>query len=133
MSSHQSDNSAWVSVFRRHMDEMMSVICHLRAQGGDIQEFSPLMDIYETADHFVIELDLPGFAETDFSTVSNGQMVRIDGCKRHEKQEPSTSYICLERHSGRFTRVVEVPPEFDPATMKKLYNRGVLSISIPKR
>jgi HSP20 family protein len=132
MSSRQSDSSEWVSVFSRQMDEMMSIVCHMKAQGGNLHEFSPLMDIYETAGHFVIEMDLPGFAEADFSVAVRDQSIRIDGCKRHRKKDSVMSYICLERHFGRFTRTIEVPPEFDPAAMQKTYSRGVLSLHLPR-
>ena len=132
MSSRQSDSSEWVSVFSRHMDEMMSIVCHMKAQGGNLHEFSPLMDIYETAGHFVIEMDLPGFAETDFSVGVSGQTVRIDGWKRHKKKDSALSYICLERHFGRFTRTIEIPLEFNPAAMQKSYSRGVLSLHLPR-
>lgn len=133
MSFRQSDSSEWVSVFSRHMDEMMSIVCHMKAQGGNLHEFSPLMDIYETAEHFVVEIDLPGFAEKDFSAVACDQSVRLDGWKHHAKKDASMSYICLERHFGRFSRTIEIPPEFDPAAMQKSYSRGVLSINIPRR
>ena len=133
MAPQANEAAAWVSIFRRHMDEMLNVIYHMREQGGCLHEYSPLMDIYETAEHFVIELDLAGFAETEFSVATNGQSVRIDGIKRYEKAEPAMSYICLERHFGRFTKTVEIPATFDPAGMQTTYLLGVLSVRIPRR
>lgn len=131
MSSRQFDSTAWVSVFRRHMDEMMQVIYHLKAQGGNLHEFSPLMDVYETADDFVVELDLPGFNDSDFAVAVSDMTLRIDGVKRHEKPQ-AQSYICLERHYGRFSRTLEIPEGFDPAGIQCSFERGVLSISVPK-
>jgi HSP20 family protein len=133
MAPQANEAAAWVSVFRRHMDEMLNVIYQLREQGGSLHEFSPLMDIYETAEHFIVELDLPGFADKDFAATTNGQTLRVDGIKRHEKSESAMSFICLERHFGRFTTTVEIPAAFDPAGMQTVYLRGVLSVKFPRR
>lgn len=133
MAFQPKDDAAWISVFRQHMDEMFNYIFNLREQGGGGHEFSPLTDIYEAAGCFVIELDLPGFSEKDFTVAVIGATIRIEGVKRHEKSETSMSYICLERHFGRFTRMVEIPPAFDPARLESRYQRGVLAIRVPQR
>jgi HSP20 family protein len=133
MAPHSNDAAAWVSTFRRNIDDMLNIIYHMRENGGCLHEFSPLMDIFETAGHFVIELDLPGFAESDFSTTVDGQSIRVEGVKRHARAETDMSYICLERHFGRFNRTIDIPPDFDPAGMQTVYHRGVLSITLPRR
>ena len=132
MAPQRNDAAAWVSIFRRHMDDMLNIVYHMRQNCNNLHEFSPLMDIYETAEHFVIEIDLPGFAEPDFTVTTDGQAVRIDGVKHHAKAETAMSYICLERHFGRFSRTVEVPAGFAPERLAAEYQRGVLAIKVPR-
>jgi HSP20 family protein len=78
-------------------------------------------------------MDLPGFSESDFTVTVIGSALRIDGVKRQEKAEAAMSYICLERHFGRFSRSIEIPPAFDPGRMQISHARGVLVLTVPQR
>lgn len=133
MAFQPNDDAAWISIFRQHMDEMFSYMFRMREQGSGQHEFSPLMDIYESSAQYVIELDLPGFSENDFNVTAVTSTLRIEGVKRQEKSESALSYICLERHFGRFSRSVEIPDAFDPGKIRTTYERGVLLIRIAKR
>jgi HSP20 family protein len=133
MAFQPKEDAAWISVFRQHMDEMFNYIFNLREQRGGGHEFSPLMDVYESAGAYVIELDLPGFSAKDFTVTIIGSSLRIEGVKRQEKSESAMSYICLERHFGRFSRTVEIPQAFNLSRMQSRYVRGVLVVTIPER
>ena len=132
MALQPDDTTAWLSVFRQNLDEMFSHFFDRSAQDGGCFEFSPQLDIYETADLFVIEIDLPGFSENDFTVGVTESNVRIEGMKRQEKPDGCMSYFCLERHFGRFCRTVEIPSGFDSAGLNKQYERGVLTVTFPR-
>ena len=92
MALQPDDTTAWLSVFRQNLDEMFSHFFDRSAQEGGCFEFSPQLDIYETADLFVIEIDLPGFSENDFTVGVTESNIRIEGIKRQEKPDgPSRS------------------------------------------
>jgi HSP20 family protein len=131
MALQPNDAAAWIAIFRQHMDEMFNYIFHMKEQGGH-HEFSPHMDIYETADTFVVEFDLPGVTPQDFAVSQAGTVIRVEGVKPLEKMDMAMNFICLERHFGRFSRSIEIPPQFDPAAAKGKYERGVLSIIVPR-
>lgn len=133
MAFQPKEDTAWIALFRQHMDEMFNEIFSLREQCGGRHEFSPLMDIYESAGSYVIEMDLPGFSESAFTVTVIGSALRIEGVKRHEKTETAMSYICLERHFGRFGRTIEIPPAFDPGRMQIRFGQGVLVLTVPPR
>lgn len=133
MAFQPNDDAARISIFRQHMDEMFSYMFRTKEQGCGQHEFSPQMDIYESAAQYVVELDLPGFSENDFNVTAAASRLRIEGVKRQEKTESALSYICLERHFGRFSLSVEIPAAFDPERIGTVYERGVLSIKIAKR
>jgi HSP20 family protein len=133
MAFQPKEDTAWIALFRQHMEEMCSDIFSWREQRGGWHEFSPLMDIYESAGSYVIEMDLPGFSESDFMVTVIGSALRIEGVKRHETAGMALNYICLERHFGRFSRTIEIPPAFDPDRMQLRFGTGVLVLSIPPR
>jgi HSP20 family protein len=90
------------------------------------------MDVYETADACMIEIDLPGFNGDEFTLTLTGTTLRIEGVKRQDKGECAMSYICLERHYGRFSRALEIPPGFDANGVRARYERGVLTVTVPR-
>ena len=133
MTIQPNDDAAWLSLFRQHLDEICSYMFRMRNQGCGQHEISPAIDIYESSDQFVIEVDLPGFSENDFIISVTSYTVSIEGVKRHDKNDAAVSYICLERHFGRFHRSVEIPATFDPGTLQKSFERGVLTLRIAKK
>lgn len=132
MALQPSDTAAWISIFRQHMDEMFNYLVHIRELGRGRHEFSPQLDVYETADAHVVEVDLPGFSANDFAVSITGSSIRIEGVKHQEKSDMAMSYICLERNFGRFSRVIDLPPQFDSNGAKAKYERGVLIIISPR-
>ena len=130
MAIQPNDDAAWLSLFRQHMDEMFNFMFRMKGEGCRRHEFSPYIDIYESLNQYVIEVDLPGFSENDFTVTAIGSTLRIEGIKRQDKNDPGVSYICLERHFGRFSRSLEIPAAFDPGSLQKTFSRGVLSIRI---
>ena len=133
MAIQPNDDAAWLSLFRQHMDEMFNFMFRMKDEGCRQHEFSPYIDIYESLNQYVIEVDLPGFSENDFTVTAIGSTLRIEGIKRQDKNDPGVSYICLERHFGRFARSLEIPAAFDPGSLQKTFARGVLSIRIAKK
>ena len=133
MAIQPNDDAAWLSLFRQHMDEMFNFMFRMKDEGCRQHEFSPYIDIYESLNQYVIEVDLPGFSDNDFSIITIGATLRIEGVKRQDKNDSTVSYICLKRHFGRFSRSIEIPAAFDPVCMQKTFEKGVLAIRIGKK
>lgn len=133
MTIQPNDDAAWPSLFRQHLDEICSYMFRMRDQGSGQHKLSPAVDIYESSNQYVIEVDLPGFSENDFTITVISYTVRIEGVKRQDKNDTAVCYICLERHFGRFHRSVEIPAAFDPGTLQKSFERGVLTLRIAKK
>lgn len=131
--AYQPEDDAWISVFRQHMDEMFNFIFSMQKHCEGGHEFVPQVDIYETSGRLVIEIDLPGFSQRDYSVTVIGSALRIEGIKRHDKIGAAMSYICLERHFGRFSRTIEIPQGFDPGSVKSRYLHGVLELTLSQR
>ncbi len=93
----------------------------------------PLVDIYETGDELIFEIDLPGIEPDDVTLMVYGDMLIIDGIRNDAGREPDLRYICMERGIRGFRRVIKFPVPVNAASSEALYSRGVISIRFPKR
>jgi HSP20 family protein len=123
----------WLTLFRQQINEIFAFLSTLdvKENPGD-HEHAPFLDIFETGDEYVVEVELPGFERRDLSLSICCSMLVIEGLKREEKRGKQVNYICLERHFGRFCRAVEIPPAFDTKGVKAKYVRGVLFVAFPR-
>lgn len=122
----------WLAFFRQQINEIFSFLATLESKEGIMEhEYIPLLDIFETNDRFVLEVDLPGFKHGDLAITLCCNVLVIEGTKRDETRS-DVSYICLERRSGRFRRIVEVPPTVDLCGVKARYEEGVLLVTFPR-
>jgi HSP20 family protein len=113
------------------ISEQMSRAFGLRAatQGGS-RGWLPPVDIWETQDELVIEIDAPGCDPQDLAAevvenqlVVSGERTLTDTAARRYRSE---------RWQGRFVRTFIVPPGVDNASIKADYVAGVLRLRIPK-
>lgn len=121
----------WLGLFRQQMDEIFRYLSTLEGREGfSEQESSPLVDIYETAISFVVEVELPGCEAKDITLSLCCSTLVVEGLVR-EEAGPGVNYICLERASGRFCRAVEIPPTADLDGVRARYLRGLLTVVFP--
>lgn len=123
----------WLILFRQQINEIFTFLSTIEGGGkqGD-NDHTPFVDIFDTADMFVVEIELPGFERSDLNLSICCNMLVIEGVKRQEKSGGRVNYICLERRFGRFCRTVEIPPGVDIKGVRATYERGVLSVSFPR-
>ena len=113
------------------ISEQMSRAFGVRAatQGGS-RGWLPPVDIWETQDELVIEIDAPGCQPQDLAAeVVDNQLV-VSG-ERTLTDTASRRYRS-ERWQGRFVRTFIVPPGVDNASIKAEYVAGVLRLRVPK-
>ena len=121
----------WLGLFRQQMDEIFRYLSTLEGREGFTEkESSPLVDIYETASSFVVEVELPGCEAQDIALSICCSTLVVEGTVR-EEAVPGVNYICLERVSGRFCRAIEIPPAADLDGAKARYRRGLLTVVFP--
>jgi HSP20 family protein len=119
--------------FQQQMDELFERIFPLEKRGNlGEREYSPPVDCFETVEHYIVEMELPGFSREDLSLRIFHNILIVEGLKREEEKKKTVNYICLEREFGRFNRTVEIPPIVDFDGVKARYVKGVLVVSFPK-
>lgn len=121
----------WLSLFRQQMEEIFRFLSSLEGKDGFTEkENSPLVDIYETAGAFVVEVELPGCRIEDLSLSICCSTLVVEGIKRQDAR-PGVNYICLERRFGRFCRAVEIPPSIDLEAVRARFKKGLLTVHLP--
>ena len=127
------DPMDWLLLFRQQINEIFTFLSTLeKGENQGDSDHTPFVDIFETVDKIVVEIELPGFDRRDLSLSVCCNMLIMEGVKREEKGGQQVTYICLERRFGRFTRTVEIPPGVDIKRITAKYEKGVLSVNFPK-
>lgn len=102
---------------------------HLQRETTD---FIPFLDMYETGDCLVLEMDLPGIDPEDVLIKIYEDIIIIEGIKREKHEERSFKYLCMERNFVSFRRMVKIPVPVDSTAGKASYNDGVITVTLPK-
>jgi HSP20 family protein len=98
----------------------------------EVRGWNPMVDLYETADTFVLEADLPGVKAEDVKVeVLDGDLV-LQGGRTLEQHENEGRFHTLERCSGYFVRQMKLPESVDKENIKAEFKDGVLRVILPK-
>lgn len=104
----------------------------LLSRGEDAQ-FAPSVDVRENEKEIVIEAELPGMSEDDISVEMRDDVLTIKGEKKFEEEKKDENYYMMERRYGSFQRSLRVPETIDSDRIEAKFDKGVLSVHLPKR
>lgn len=97
-----------------------------------VEVVEPLLDLYETDENLVIEIDLPGINPEDILIKIFEDIVIIEGIKREIEREKRLRYLCMERNFDSFRRIIRLPVMVNSTAGRALYSEGVLRLTLPK-
>jgi HSP20 family protein len=100
--------------------------------GGQLQRWSPAMDLVEGEDHFLLKADLPGLSEEDVAIEVSDNTLRISGERKAEHEQKERGWYRMERSFGRFSRSLTLPEGVDADAIAAKFDKGVLEVRIPK-
>lgn len=92
--------------------------------------FTPLADLEETDDAYLVEIELPGVKRDDVSVEVAGRRLRVSG-ERKERQRVGI----LRRRTrtvGRFHYEVVLPGDVEEEGVTASMEEGVLTLRVPK-
>ncbi|HEX5600255.1 MAG TPA: Hsp20/alpha crystallin family protein, partial [Hyphomicrobiaceae bacterium] len=92
----------------------------------------PAVDIAEDDKELVISAEIPGLDEKDLDVSLAGDLLTIKGEKKAEHEERNGGAYYVERRYGSFSRSVRLPFQVDDQDVEAKYEKGVLTIRIPK-
>ncbi len=116
-------------------DPLRELIAHQdaidRTIKGGASGWLPPIDLYETADRYVVVAELAGLSRDDFELRVERDTLVLRG-RRPGRSEAAEQYHRVERGHGAFSRSFEFPQPIDAARVTAEFHDGLLTIALPK-
>ncbi len=93
-------------------------------------EFAPAADVEETADAFVVEIELAGIKKTEVNIEVSGRRLTVTG-ERKERERRGTVRR-RTRSVGSFRYEIVLPTDVDDKKVEASMADGVLTVRVPK-
>jgi HSP20 family protein len=93
---------------------------------------TPAADVYDTPDEIVVELEVPGYDESELSVTVYDHTLAVVGDRKGETAKQEKSLRVRERLESHFVRRFQLPTETDSAHVQAEYAKGVLTLHVPK-
>jgi HSP20 family protein len=94
--------------------------------------WSPALDLYESADHFVAVVELPGMRKEAIDISLRDGTLTISGERKREKSNNGETAQRTERYLGTFRRSIGLPTRVDASKVSATYEDGILKVTLPK-
>jgi len=122
----------WFEDFFRRPFSLLGPSWLPRMRFPELEEISPVVDIYEEGDDVVVKAEMPGIKKDDVDVSLTDNTITISGEKKKEEKVEKKNYYRLERSYGSFTRTFRLPAEVQSDKAKAKFKEGVLEIRVPK-
>jgi HSP20 family protein len=95
----------------------------------------PAVDIRETENAYVLEMELPGYDEKNIEVHVNGNSLSINSKadENREAKKDDGTYILRERRLTSFSRSFKLPENANPESVAADFTNGILCMEIKKR
>ncbi len=103
------------------------------ATDGKSADWSPAVDITEFADHFELNVDVPGVDPSSIDITLEKGVLTLSGSRGKAVEAEGAQTTRRERAGGRFSRRFNLPESVDAEAVSARNAHGVLSVTIPKR
>ena len=102
--------------------------------GTDAPGWTPPVDLYETADEYVLTAELPGLSREQIDIHAEERRIVIRGARGVDpgRHIPCEQYHRVERGHGRFSRAFSLPESIDVEGVTADLKDGILTVAIPK-
>ena len=92
----------------------------------------PPTDVYETEEQFVVQMEIGGMNQADFSLAVQEQHLVVAG-ERRPASAAQRAYYQMEIRFGEFRCDVELPAPVQEDRVTAEYDKGILRVILPKR
>ena len=93
----------------------------------------PPLDIFETKDHYMVNMELAGVDPDSVDVSVEDSTLTVSGERRFYADVPEEAFHRVERRYGPFQRSLSLPPTANPEKIRASFDKGVLTIEVPKR
>jgi HSP20 family protein len=103
------------------------------AQEEASQGISPLLDVVERDNEFIVKAEMPGMKKDDIEvSLENGVLTISAETKSETEEKEGDRVIRQERRYGKYLRSLRLGKEIDEKKVKASYKDGILELVLPK-
>ncbi len=99
---------------------------------GGLTDLAPPLDVRETDNAYVVEIDLPGVDPDNTEVLVEGRVLTVRGSFAAEDEHEQGNYLVKERRQGAFMRAVALPGMVEIDQVESRFEDGKLTITLPK-
>jgi len=114
----------------RQLDDIFNEAMDTRSDSGRM--LVPQCDLEESADHYLLSLDMPGLEKDNIDIEVQGNNLIVKGERRQENASGEGRSRFVERRYGRFERSIRLPENVKTDGIEAEYTNGVLKVAILK-
>jgi HSP20 family protein len=92
--------------------------------------WQPAVDVYRTADGWVLKYELAGVSPNEVEVVLHGRTVTVRGVRRDVRIEDNQQSYCMEISYNQFERSLELPCDVDTLHAATQYRDGMLLVRL---
>lgn len=97
-----------------------------------LPDFQPKLDVTDDKDNLRVALEVPGIDSKDLEVEVRDGILTVSGEKKQEETSKDDGCYRTERSYGYFQRSVPLPSEVDSAKAEAKFDKGILTIRMPK-
>jgi len=128
-------NESWKNVFldlEAHVDDLFEELIYRPWAITGSASWRPPLDLFESREQYLVELDLPGLALQELSVRVDARTLVVSGEKKAPIRQGFTA-LSSERRAGCFQRSLSFPHAIEPHQVQAELVDGVLKIRLPKK
>ena len=114
--------------------DLLALHEHLGQLVADAPGWTPPVDLYETANEYVLTAELPGLARDQIEIHAEDSRIVIRGSRTSapDRDVPCEQFHRVERGHGHFSRAFSLPDPIDVDAIGADLKDGILTITMPK-
>jgi HSP20 family protein len=95
-------------------------------------EWYPTLDVTETAEEFIVRLEVAGVHKENLDINLTGTLLTITGRRELMPEVSGEKYLRREREIGKFMRTIRLPAPIAEKEVKAVYQDGLLVVHLRK-
>jgi len=93
---------------------------------------TPRVNVKETDTEFILDVSAPGYSKDNFDINIENNVLTISNSMENESSDDSENYTRREFYKSSFSRSFNLPKNVNSETINATYEKGILTLSIPK-
>lgn len=118
---------------RNRLDRLFSKLLEKDEEPMITAKWTPVTDILETKDAYIIRAELPGIDEKDINIEIENGILTLRGERKFESKTEEKDFRRIERTYGNFFRSFTLPQNVNADKITAAFVNGVIEVVVPKK